>query len=50
MCGLAFVERIFGGFSVSVKGPEKDKNVHGLAAYMCKKGHVFFVRLSDFSR
>jgi hypothetical protein len=51
VCGLSAVERIFRDFAMTVKGPVNDKNVNGLAAYICKtNGHVFFIRSSDLPR
>jgi hypothetical protein len=48
ICGLSAVERVFHDFAMIVKGPEKDKTVRAIAAFICRvNGHLFFVRMSD---
>jgi len=32
---------------IIAKFKSKDRDVHGLASFVCDNGHIFFVRMSD---
>jgi hypothetical protein len=50
VCGERAIDRILEDLSITAKGPAEEKQVGGLAAFMCTaNGHVFFVRYLDLS-